>query len=88
MPVSASNKDVSLEHPESSLAERKKCLQDLKALLSFVNDGTFVNLFKDTGPELVTLDTGEIMDPEMVSSPKAAPKIGKDMLSDFVRDKT
>ena len=37
MPVSASNKDVSLDRPESSVAEQKKFLQDLKALLSLLS---------------------------------------------------
>ena len=35
--LSASNKDVSLLFPESSVAEQKKFLQDLKALLSLVS---------------------------------------------------
>ena len=85
--LSASNKDASLDHRESSVVEQKKFLRDLKALLSLVNEGTVVNPFKETGPELVTLDTGEIMDHEIVSSLKAALKISKDMFPGFVRDR-
>ena len=81
---SASNKDVSWEHPESSVAEQKKFLRDLKALVS---EGTVVNPFKETGPELVTLDTGEVMDSEIVSSLKAAAKVGKEMFSGFVQER-
>ena len=85
--ISASNKDVSLEHPESSVAEQKKFLQDLKTLLNLVKEGTVVNPFKETGPELVTLDTGEIMDPEIAKSLKDAPEIGKNKFSEFVHDR-
>ena len=85
--LSTSNKEVSLEHPESSIAEQEKSLRDLKTLLSLVNEGTVVNPFKETGPELVPLDTGEVMDPLIVSSLKAAPKVGKEMFSTFVRER-
>ena len=61
--LSASNKEVNLEHPESSVAEQNNFLKDLKALLYLVKEGTVVNPFKETGPKLVTLDTGEVMDP-------------------------
>jgi hypothetical protein len=85
--LSVSKTNISLEHPESSLAEQKRFLNDLKALLSLVMEGTVVNPFKETGPELVTLDTGEIMDQEVVKGLKEAPKIGKYMFSEFVRDR-
>ena len=61
--LSTANKEISLEHPESSIAEQKKFLWNLKAVLSLVNEGTIINPFKETGPDLVTLDTGEVMDP-------------------------
>ena len=87
MLVSASNKDVRLDHRESSVVEQKKFLRDLKALLNLISEGTVVSPFKETGPELVTLDTGEIMDSDIASSLKAAPKMSKDMFPDFVRDR-
>ena len=59
--LSASNKDVNLEHPESSVAEQNNFLKDLKALLFLVKEGTVVNPFRKIGPELVTLDIGEAM---------------------------
>ena len=61
--LSPSNKEVNLEHPESSAAEQNNILKDLRALLYLVKEGTVVNPFKETGPKLVTLDTGEVMDP-------------------------
>ena len=67
--LSASNEDVSLDHPEYPVAEQKKFLRDLKALLTLVNEGTVVSPFKETGrAELVTLDTGEIMDSDIVAA--------------------
>jgi hypothetical protein len=44
-------------------------------------------LLKETGPELVTLDTIEIMDFEVVKGLKEVPSIGKYMFSEFVRDR-
>ncbi|KAF5283985.1 hypothetical protein FQA39_LY17183 [Lamprigera yunnana] len=43
--------------------EQTKFLKHLKALLNVVQNGTIVNSFKETGMELATLDTGEVMDP-------------------------
>ena len=44
--LSASNKEVNLEHPESSVAEQNNFLKDLKALLYLVKEGKVVNPFK------------------------------------------
>ena len=71
--LSASNKEVNLEHPESSVAEQNNFLKDLKALLNLVKEGTVVNPFKETGPELVTLDTGEVMDQVIVNCFRESP---------------
>ena len=62
-------------------------LKDLKDLLCLVKEGTVVNPFKETGPDLVTLDTGEVMDPLIASSLKEAPNIGKTMFANFVQDR-
>ena len=51
--LSASNKEVNLEHPESSVAGQNNFLKDLKALLYLVKEGTVVYPFKETSPELV-----------------------------------
>ena len=39
------------------------------------------------GPEIVTLDTGEVMDPMIANNLKEAPKIGKAMFAKFVQDR-
>ena len=50
----------SLEHPESSAAEQNKFLNYLKALCNLVEEGAVINPFKETGHELITLDTGTL----------------------------
>ena len=47
--LSASNKDMDLEHPESSVAEQNRFLKDLKALLYLVKERIVVNQFRETG---------------------------------------
>ena len=67
-----SNTKDSLEHPESSAAEQNKFLKHLKAMCDLANEGKVVNPFRETGSELITLDTGEVMDPEIAQSLKEA----------------
>jgi hypothetical protein len=56
-----------LEHPESSVVEQKqKVSARPQRPLNLVKEETVVNPSKETGPEMVTLDTDEIMDPEIV----------------------
>ncbi|KAJ8403174.1 hypothetical protein AAFF_G00353910 [Aldrovandia affinis] len=83
---SASSNKESLEHPESSAAEQKKFLNHLKALCDLVKDDKVVNPFKEMGPDLITLDTGEVMDHEISNCLREAPNIGKAMFMEFVRD--
>ena len=85
--LSASNKEVNLEHPESSVAEQNNVLKDLRALLYLVKEGTVVIPFKETGPVLVTVDTGEVMDSVIVNCLREAPNIGKALFTEFVRDR-
>ncbi|KAJ8359082.1 hypothetical protein SKAU_G00156070 [Synaphobranchus kaupii] len=77
----------SLEHPESSAAEQNKFLNHFKSLCDLVKEDKVVNPFKETGPELITLDTGEVMDHEISDCLREALNIGKAMLTEFVRDK-
>ena len=75
--VSASTPNESLEHPESSVAEQKKFIKHLNALCDLVKEGTVVNPSNETSSELITLETGEVMDPAIVDCLKNAPTIGK-----------
>ncbi|KAL8568468.1 hypothetical protein ACOMHN_067118 [Nucella lapillus] len=67
----------STEHPEASSAEQSKFLKHLKALVSLVDEDRVVNSFTEQGPELMTLDTGEVMDPAIADGLKEAKSIGK-----------
>ncbi|KAL8625684.1 hypothetical protein ACOMHN_043959 [Nucella lapillus] len=67
----------STEHPEASSAEQSKFLKHLKALVSLIDEDRVVNPFTEQGPELVTLDTGEVMDPAIADGLKEAKSIGK-----------
>ena len=55
-------------------------------MFCFAKDGTVVNPFKDRGAELVTLYSGDIMEPVIVCCLKEAPDIDKAMFIEFVRD--
>ena len=52
----------------------------MNALGDLVKEGTVVNPFNKTSLELITLDTGEVMDPAIVDCLKNAPTIGKKQL--------
>ena len=69
------------EHPDSSPAEQRKFIQDLRKLCSVVSDGKAINPFRETEKDLVILDTGEIMDPKIAESLKDAKTIGKSIYS-------
>ena len=62
-------------------------MKHLNALCHLVKEGTVVNPFKETSSELITLDTGEVMDPVIVDSLKNAQTIGKKMFTEFVTDR-
>ena len=85
--VSASTVNESLEHPESSVAEQKTFIKYLIALSDLVKKGTVVNPFNETSSKLITVDTGEVMDPAIVDCLKNAPPIGKNMFTEFVTDR-
>ncbi|MCP3892641.1 MAG: hypothetical protein GY702_27755 [Desulfobulbaceae bacterium] len=76
-----------MEHPETSTAEQNTFLRDLRALLNVVEDGRAINPFKETGSELITLDSVEVMDPLIITSIKEALNIGTSMYKDFVRER-
>ena len=57
-----------VEHPEGSVSEQTKFLNQIQALLEVVQKKIAVNPFEDTESQLVTLDTGECLDPEINES--------------------
>ena len=76
-----------MEHPESSVAEHKKFIKHLNVLCDLVKEATVVNPFNETSSELITLDTGEVMDPAIVDCLRNAPAVGKNMFTEFVTDR-
>ena len=79
--MSASKKKKTLEHPESSPAEQNKFLRHLNDLLNLAKEDIIVNPFKEMGTELITLDTGEVIDHEISNSLREGPNIGKAMFT-------
>ena len=51
------------EHPECTNAQQEKFKKDLTALISLVEDDKVLNPFCELSGDLVTIDTGEVMDP-------------------------
>lgn len=84
---SSRSSEASNEHPESAAAEQRKFLNHLKSMLQLVSEGVVINPFKETGLDLVTLDTGEVSDPEVVRSLREAPDMGKAMFKKFVEER-
>ncbi len=73
--------------PETSAAEQNTFLRDLRAVFNVVEDGRAINPFEETGPELITLDPGEVMDPLIITNIKEALNIGTFMYKDVVRER-
>ena len=76
-----------IEHLDSAAADQKQFLKHLNSLLKLVHDGITINPFKETGPDLITLDTSEIVDPEVARSLTDAPKVGETMFRQFVEER-
>jgi len=53
-------------------------------MCDLASEGKVVNPFRETRQELITLDTGEVMDPEIALSVKEAANIGKSKFTEFV----
>ena len=77
----------SIEHPESSISEQQRFLNQLNSLLELVDQGTIVNPYGETGSHLVTLDTGEYMDPEISKCLQELPTTGRAMYAKFKKER-
>lgn len=75
------------EHSESSISEQKKYLNQLERLLDLVDKKAIINPYDETEDQLVTLDTGECMDPEIINSLRQLPKVGKDLYMKYVEER-
>ena len=81
------NPETNKEHPESSTSEQQKLISQVSSLLELVKEQIIVDPYLETESELITLDTGEYMDPEVFGSLKQMPLIGKAMYDNFVQDR-
>ena len=50
---------TSIQHPESSVSEQQRFLNQLEYLLGLVDQEIIINPFGETDDQLLTLDTGE-----------------------------
>ena len=71
-------------HPESSNAEQKKFINHLSSLLRLVDEDKIINPFSETSEDLITLDTGEIMDPEIAACLGMVEEVGETMMREYV----
>ena len=46
-----------------------------------------INSFKETGSDLIALDTGKVMDPEVANYLRDAQSIGQTMFREFVSER-
>ena len=75
------------EHPEGSVTEQKNFLDQLQCLLDLVESKLIVNPYGETENQLVTLDTGEYMDPEISKSLKQLTSVGGELYSQYVKER-
>ena len=75
----------SIEHPENSASDQQIFPNQLKSLLDLV-DLVIIDPYGETDNELVTLDTGEYMDPEISKSLQELQTITNGMYSKFVQE--
>ena len=61
------------------LLNRKKFVEDLKALSNLISEGNIIHPFIETGSDLITLYTGEVMDTEVANCLRDAQNIGQNM---------
>ena len=78
---------MTIEHPDAFATEQKKLLQYLNNLLGVAEEGKAVNPFKEAGPERVTLDTVEVMNPMNVEHLREASNTGKSLFNNLVRNR-
>ena len=78
------SKSKNAEHPESSKAEQFKFLRHLQFLLNLFKDNRITNPFKELEPDLVTLDDGEIVDPQVAYCMRVVEETGAAMRNEYI----
>ena len=75
------------KHPDSSVFRQKGFIKDLNSMLSAVQDGHIADPFDVNEEELITLDTREIIDPEIQRSLCSIEELGKTLRDKAVRER-
>ena len=63
-----------------------KFLNQVQILLKLIDDDLIVNPYSETESQLVTLDTGEYMDPEISKSLAGLQTVGIDLHKQYVKE--
>ena len=75
------------EHPDGSVKEQITFLNQVQSLLKLVDDDLIVNHYSETENQLVTLDTGEYIDPEIYKSLSGLLTVGTDLHNQYVKER-
>ena len=75
------------EHPEASAQNQIKFLSQIQKLLNLVDDELIINPYRESDCHLVTLDTGEYMDPEISNSLISLQAVGKQLHEAYVTER-
>ena len=75
------------DYSESAVSAQKKFIKDVNALIETVHNQTVANPYSEMDSDLVTLNTGEIMDPEITSCHRHVKDIGKALYEQFVHER-
>ena len=75
------------EHPEGSITEQNRFLDQVQCLIDLVDQDLIVNLYSETENKLVTLDSGEYIDPEIEECFKNLTTIGGKLHSEYVKER-
>lgn len=75
------------KHPVSSRAEQVKFIKQLDSLLTLVEEEKIINPFRENSKNLITLDTGEMMDPEVTKCLAMIEETGETLMREYVTSK-
>ena len=78
---------MNIEHREASKADQRKFMNYVSALCNLVDQQSVINPYKESSSDLVILDTGEIMDEEIVRSLQNAYQIGQEAYKQFTSER-
>ena len=76
-----------LEHSMISIAEQEKVKKDLSSLISLVDEEKIINAFLKTSSDLVTLDTGEVVDPLIASCMYNVEETGHTLCRTYIEER-